>query len=576
MASGTDVSCFGEEDGTISATASEGASITVDGMAYDASATYGPGSYLVCASAPGGNEGDVCTDCETIVIGEGDEVSLIVDATDVTCADATNGTIVASASEGAVITVNGEPYVAGALYAPATYLVCASLPGTVCQTCESVTIGAPDALMLVIDVECINGFGTATATVTGGTGEISYLWSTGVTTEMIAGLTNGEHWVIATDENGCWVKEGFSVDCEIICDLQIVVESGCLAANNGWAVVDQIIGATGSTEILWSTGETVQYITNLPTGDHWVMVTDANGCWDKEEFSIDCKKDCAFRTQTQGGWGAPPNGNNPGAFLHANFAGAFQSGLTIGCNNTLTLTSAQAVTNFLPAGGQPNMLPSGALVNPVNYNNTLAGQLVAATISVRFDAQYPDFGASETLLGDAYISSGTFMGWTVNALLAEANNYIGGCGSMYSKSQLNAALTAINENYVDGVADNGFLSCEFIAMASPRPSNVRVPSGGGNGRRIMMDENLQDVFEASPNPASQVLNVRLVHASNGDVSVDLMDLAGRTVQQIASYTAAAGEERRHVIGVEALPAGVYVLSVQQNGARNIQRIVVGH
>src|SRR5690349_2149654 len=49
-----------------------------------------------------------------------------------------------------------------------------------------------------------------------------------------------------------------------------------------------------------------------------------------------------LRTQTQGGWGAAPAGNNPGTYLHANFQAAFSDGLTVGCypgNYYVKLTS---------------------------------------------------------------------------------------------------------------------------------------------------------------------------------------------------------------------------------------------
>src|ERR1043165_4191897 len=54
-----------------------------------------------------------------------------------------------------------------------------------------------------------------------------------------------------------------------------------------------------------------------------------------------------LRTQTQGGWGASPAGNNPGTYLHAHFNATFSGGLTLGCypnNYYIKLTSAQAVT----------------------------------------------------------------------------------------------------------------------------------------------------------------------------------------------------------------------------------------
>ncbi|MCW5900265.1 MAG: T9SS type A sorting domain-containing protein [Flavobacteriales bacterium] len=178
-----------------------------------------------------------------------------------------------------------------------------------------------------------------------------------------------------------------------------------------------------------------------------------------EGFAILTGDDCQLRTQTQGGWGAPPNGNNPGAYLHANFAGAFPGGVTIGCENTLVFTSAQAITNFLPSGGPPSVLPSGTWVNPTGYGNVLAGQLLAATISVGMDAYDPGFGASSTLLGNAIVASGPFAGWTVNAVLAAANDFIGGCGGSYTAPQFNSVLTAINENFTGGNTNNGFLIC---------------------------------------------------------------------------------------------------------------------
>lgn len=168
-----------------------------------------------------------------------------------------------------------------------------------------------------------------------------------------------------------------------------------------------------------------------------------------------------FRTQTQGGWGAKPNGNNPGVYLHANFAAAFPGGLTIGCgDNTLTLTSAQAVTDFLPSGSTPSLLPSGNIADPGgSYSNVLAGQLVTAVLNAGFDAYDPNFSSNDITTGDLVIVSGTFAGLTINQLIAEANSAIGGCSNVYALSDLNDALSAFNENYDNGTVDNGYTTC---------------------------------------------------------------------------------------------------------------------
>ena len=175
--------------------------------------------------------------------------------------------------------------------------------------------------------------------------------------------------------------------------------------------------------------------------------------------------DCTLgqlRTQTMGGWGTNPNGNNPGVYLDENFDAVFPNGLTIGCTNTLTLTSAQAVRDFLPSGSTPAALPEGEMADPGDtYNNVLAGQLVAATLSTTFDSYDSDFGFSEEYLGDGFIQSGPYEGLTVSELVNLANQVIGGCNNEVEFSALNDALSSINQNYVDGTQDNGFLGCEF-------------------------------------------------------------------------------------------------------------------
>ena len=166
-----------------------------------------------------------------------------------------------------------------------------------------------------------------------------------------------------------------------------------------------------------------------------------------------------FRTQTQGGWGANPNGQNPGTYLYANFDSAFPDGLTIGCDFKITLTTADAITRFLPQGGGPLAL-SMDYTDPTDSGiSTLAGQLTAAMLSVGFDLYDPDFGAADEELGALAISSGTFAGWSVNQLIAEANLGLGGCATIYNLSDINDALSGINESFVDGEMSSGYLEC---------------------------------------------------------------------------------------------------------------------
>jgi hypothetical protein len=168
--------------------------------------------------------------------------------------------------------------------------------------------------------------------------------------------------------------------------------------------------------------------------------------WEHKVEYCKCPDD-KLRTQTQGGWGAEPNGGNPGAYLHANFDAAFPDGLQVGCDYTIDLTSAQAVTDFLPNTGTPAALTQDYTDSGALPGNTLAGQVVAATLSVGFDAYDADFGEADSSLADAVVTSGTFMGWTVAEVLAEAEKVLGGCESEY-------------DAFVDGTEDSGFLDVQ--------------------------------------------------------------------------------------------------------------------
>jgi len=171
-----------------------------------------------------------------------------------------------------------------------------------------------------------------------------------------------------------------------------------------------------------------------------------------------------FCTQTQGGWGTTPKGKNPGSVLHANFAAVFPNGLVIGDPDgpdgdgayALKLNSAQAVTNFLPAGGTPAGLDIDYSDATDTSAGVLAGQLVAATISIAMDeAGIPTSSGGTSSGGDlddlilSSCATPGLVGKSVSDIVALANTAISGGDTGYSFSQLNAALTSINESFVD-------------------------------------------------------------------------------------------------------------------------------
>jgi subtilisin-like proprotein convertase family protein len=127
---------------------------------------------------------------------------------------------------------------------------------------------------------CSNGQGDIAIFISGGTAPYTFLWSNGMTTQNIAGLTAGTYSVTLTDNAGCSVSSG---------NLVLINESGTLAVTsvstfdelcgNGTGSINiSVTGGTSPITYLWNTGSTSQDLTNLSAGDYTCVVTDVNNC----------------------------------------------------------------------------------------------------------------------------------------------------------------------------------------------------------------------------------------------------------------------------------------------------------
>ncbi|MEK7795053.1 MAG: hypothetical protein AAB353_11010 [Candidatus Hydrogenedentota bacterium] len=200
------------------------------------------------------------------------------------------------------------------------------------------------------------------------------------------------------------------------------------------------------------------------TGKRWYFVAQYTTFCCPPPF--DPPDDGSFRTQTQGGWGTECHGMNPGCYRDDHFAEAFPDGVTVGCSSGFmnTFTSSQAVQDYLPSGGAPRALTADHIDPLSTEAGVLGGQTLALALSLGFDAVDPDFGSSDNWLGDQLVcNTGTAAdGISLAALLDEANALLGGCsGSLgLNTGAINNVLNLINQNYVDGDTDNGYVCAE--------------------------------------------------------------------------------------------------------------------
>jgi gliding motility-associated-like protein len=148
---------------------------------------------------------------------------------------------------------------------------------------NSISITEPAILSVnntVNDLLC-NGAnsGSILSNVQGGTLPYNFIWSNGATTQNLTGISGAIYDLTITDANGCVVSQNainvFEPTAVSINNLTII-DASC-GVNDGTINITAS-GGTGSLFYLWSNGETLEDISNLPQGNYIVTVTDINNC----------------------------------------------------------------------------------------------------------------------------------------------------------------------------------------------------------------------------------------------------------------------------------------------------------
>jgi hypothetical protein len=129
------------------------------------------------------------------------------------------------------------------------------------------------------NVACLNdNNGTIDVSVSGGTLPYSYNWSNAATTQDVSGLPGGAYAVTITDGSGCTDVLNTTINAPAT---QLVVNSVVVdmtASNQLGSITVNPTGGVPPYQYLWSTGQTGNPISNMPTSIYTVTVVDANGC----------------------------------------------------------------------------------------------------------------------------------------------------------------------------------------------------------------------------------------------------------------------------------------------------------
>ncbi|MES2132497.1 MAG: gliding motility-associated C-terminal domain-containing protein [Bacteroidota bacterium] len=152
-----------------------------------------------------------------------------------------------------------------------------------CSNVDQVTFINPPVLTLNVtktDVTC-NGAcdGTGSASASGGTGAISYLWQPGnFTSANIGSLCPGSYTVIASDANNCSQTQIITItqSNSLTATFSFTNPSSCPSSDGAISFVAS--GGVGPYTFTWTPGTPVNPLINLPDGTYVLTLRDVNGC----------------------------------------------------------------------------------------------------------------------------------------------------------------------------------------------------------------------------------------------------------------------------------------------------------
>ncbi len=285
---GQDISCFGLNDGTAQVvfTGAEIEEIVWSNGAETNEVTgLSAGVYTVSVV-----DINNCPAEAQIEIIEPAAISVSGISTDLSCFDSNDGLIDAMGSGGTGVLTpvwnNGmSSWLLTDMEAGMYELTVTDENG--CSATSTYTITAPDPIIIIestTDVLCFgDDTGAISIDVSGGTGELSYVWSDGSTGNMLTNLSAGTYIVEVLDENNCieFADINISEPAELGLDILSVTDSnddvptGAADISISGGVAPYTFTWTDENGIVVSNEED---LVDVFAGTYMVEVEDANGC----------------------------------------------------------------------------------------------------------------------------------------------------------------------------------------------------------------------------------------------------------------------------------------------------------
>ncbi len=286
------VSCFGNDDGAIQLTVSGGSGgfnfNWNTGDQLEDLSNLSAGNYIVTIT-----DNNNCQKVESIQINEMSDISITSTLNPISCAMAGDASIELNINGGAQNYTyqwdNGSQSKDIFNLTPGQYNITVTDSNN-CTKTASFSIDGVNQINVnanLTDASC-NGVqdGGIDITTTGGSGNFTYLWSTGVQIEDLQNVSAGSYSLTITDSNNCQHIESFSVSENSLISIIDNTQDVSCNGNMDGSIDLTISGGTGTYNFSWDNGQDTEDISSLEAGIYTVSITDGNSCERIQQFEI--------------------------------------------------------------------------------------------------------------------------------------------------------------------------------------------------------------------------------------------------------------------------------------------------
>lgn len=416
-----------------------------------------------------------------------------------------------------------------------TYIVTAADNNQCTGIGNGTVIGPPPLLISITPspvTSCSVANGSATAAVSGGSGNYSYSWSNGQTGANATGLAAGSHQVTATDAtSGCTVSGTAVIGTNtptVTVNIDSIRNNTNCVNPNGLAVASASGGAS-PYNYSWSSGQTGPSASGLADGVYNVTAVGQNGCSGTATATV-ADNTVSFTVTVAV--------NNPATTCYNGSVSAVTSPSLTSPTYSWSSGAITSVVNNLPGGTYS--------VTVTNEGCTASGSGTVAD-----NTNPPSVAASATNETSASANDGT--------ATATASGGGGGYAYSWSNGGTSATITGLNAgSYSVTVTDNA--NCTASASATVQTNSVGIGD--------LKDVRILSLF---PNPATDVVNLQLELNEAKEISVSWHNVLGVKVMETSSIHAKSIEEQ---YDFATFPQGVYFVRIKVDSEEITRRITL--